>query len=190
MKGVMKSGDDFLRIAATFNSGGIQAITTGVIADCKRERECVFNNYGVTADVSFSPNATKLMNSRVGTNICAIFNRYVASEGGGVGHDHTIAYDAVVRNMGLRHDQTVIADLGKHATPECASMNRDELANMVAAANASLGWLTLVFQILRGQTNGDERVNMGTVADSSFAIDDAVRVQTNTIAKFNLVSDD
>src|SRR6185503_11227468 len=111
MKGVMKSGDDYLRIAATFNSGGIQAITTGVIADCKGKRQCVFDYYRVTADVSFAPHATKLMNSRVGTDICAIFNRYVPSEGGGVGHDHTIANDAVVRNMGLRHDQTVIANL-------------------------------------------------------------------------------
>src|SRR4030095_6302434 len=68
-------------------------------------------------------------------------------------------------------------------------MNCDELANVVAPANARFGWLGLIFQILRGQTNGDERINMSTVADSIFATDDAGRIHAYAIAKFNLVAD-
>src|SRR5881628_2359910 len=51
MKGVVKRVDCGARIAAPFHSGDIQAVATRMIANRKSERQCVFNNYGVTTDV-------------------------------------------------------------------------------------------------------------------------------------------
>ena len=97
---------------------------------------------------------------------------------------------AVVSNMRLRHDQTVIADLRKHATAGATAMDRHELANMVALPNARFGWFSLVLQILRGQSNRNERENMGAVADGRAAVNDAMGLQTNAVAQFNFVAND
>ena len=61
--------------------------------------------------------------------------------------------------------------LRQHAAAGGAAMNRHKLANLVSLTNARFGRLTLILQILRGQSNRDERKDVSLVTDRRSAID-------------------
>jgi hypothetical protein len=54
-------------------------------------------------------------------------------------------------------------------------MNGDKLANVIALADFRRGRFAVIFQILRRESDGNERKNACLVADRSFAIYDDVR---------------
>ena len=79
----------------------------------------------------------------------------MARECGCIGHDHAVADQAVVSNVGLGHDQAVVADFGEHAAAGSAAVNGDEFTYLVALADVRFGGLAFVLQILRRQSDGD-----------------------------------
>ena len=130
------------------------------------------------------------MHPRIGSNIGIVLNYYVAGQCGCVRHDHVVADYAVVCDVGLGHEQTIVADLSQHSTTERAAMDGYKLSNHVAAANSSFRRLRLVLQILRRQpmeTNGKTRVPWPIVRA---AVDDAVRLQTHVVLQLHFVIDD
>ena len=107
-----------------------------MIADSQGKRQCVFYHHGITADLSLLPDSAILVNTRVGTNVGTVLNDYMTCESRCVGHNHAVANNAVMRNVGLGHKQTIVADLRLHATARRAAMNSHKFANVVAAADA------------------------------------------------------
>ena len=107
-----------------------------------------------------------------------------------VRHNHVVAEDAVVRDVGLGHNQAVVAGRGQAAAALRAAMDGDELADAVAPPDARLGRLALVLQILRGQADGDEGEDVRVVADSGAPVNDAVRFQAHAVAQCHFVADD
>ena len=67
---------------------------------------------------------------------------------GCVCHDDAIADQAIVRDVGLGHDQAVVADFGQHAAAGSAAVNSYEFAYFVALANACFRRFAFVLQIL------------------------------------------
>ena len=59
----------------------------------------------------------------------------------------------VVGDVGVGHQQVVAADAGDQAAALGAAVDGDELADAVAVADAGLGALALVFQVLRGDAD-------------------------------------
>jgi len=127
-----------------------------MVADGQRERQRIFHDDRVTADLRLFADATKLVHAGIRADVRAILDYDVTRERGRVCHDDAIADQAIVRNVGLGHDQTIVADPREHSAPGGATMNRDELADVVALANNRLRGLAFVFQILRRETDGDE----------------------------------
>jgi len=128
------------------------------------------------------------MYSRVGADIRAIVNRDVAGESGCIGHDHLIADHTIMRDVRLRHEKTVVADLCNSAAAFCAAMNGNEFANAIATANYCLGFFARKFQILWRQTDRDKRVNVRIIADRGASVDHTVRLNVNAITQLNVVA--
>ena len=69
----------------------------------------------------------------------------MAGERDAVGENISAADDAIVRDMHLRHEQIVVADLRQSAAACGPSMDRHCLAYLIAFADLGLGGLAFVF---------------------------------------------
>src|SRR5438093_9856266 len=113
----------------------------------------------------------------------------MAGEGRGIRHDHLITNQAIVRNVRLGHDETVIAGFGEPAAARSAAMNRYELTDPVAPANFSFRRLAGKLQILRRQTNRDKGENLRFVANPGAAVDNTVAVDLDPLSQHHSVPD-
>src|SRR5262249_10465472 len=134
--------------------------------------------------------ATKLMYTRIGTDVRAIRKLDMARESCSVRHNHTVTQEAIMSYVGLRHNQTIIPDAGEHPTAFGPAMNGDELANPIPLATLCPGGLAFVFQILRSEANRDEREYVCSFADISVAIDHAVGFESYSRRQLNMLADD
>ena len=62
-----------------------------------------------------------------------------------------------MRDVRLRHEEVVRADLGNITSTFGAAMQRRELAKRVTFSRAKQAWLAFVFQVLRGLARRNKR---------------------------------
>src|SRR4029079_8598856 len=170
--------------------GDIQSVTLRVIADGQGKRQCILDDYRVTTDVGFFADAAELMHTGIRADVRAIFDHDMSGKRGCVCHDDAIADQAIVRDVCLGHNQAVVDEASQHAAAGSASMNGYEFAYLVALADACFGRLAFVLQILRSKADGDEGKCLGAGADRCVTVDDAVRFESDAVAKLNVIADD
>src|ERR1043166_8410986 len=153
MKGMMQRCNCVWRVTPTSHPDLVQAIATRVIANRKSERQSIFDNDGIAADVGLTADATELMNAGIGAYVCAFFNDYMTRKRRRIGHDHVVANQAIVSNVCLGHQKAIIADAGDASSTLRAAVDRYKFANPCAAANFSFSYLTREFKILGRQPN-------------------------------------
>src|SRR5258706_15769908 len=110
-----------------------------MVSHGERKRQGVFYHHRVTAHICFATHATELMNSGIGTDVGAVFDEYVAGQGGGVGHNNPVTQEAVMRDVSLGHDEAVIADSGDPAAAGGAAVDRHKLPDPITPADFSGG---------------------------------------------------
>jgi hypothetical protein len=76
----MQSIDRRARVTATLHARDVQSVTLRVIADGQSKRQRVFDNNGVTADVSLFADATKLMYTGIRADVRTILDHYMTRE--------------------------------------------------------------------------------------------------------------
>ena len=106
------------------------------------------------------------MHAGISADVRVVLNDHVAGQGGGVGHDHAVAEDAIVGDVGLGHQQTVVADLRQHSAAGGAAMDGYKLSNLIAPADARFGRFAFVLQILRRQADRNKRKDARVLAQS------------------------
>src|SRR5437879_4395422 len=131
MKGVVKGGDSLTRIAPATHTDFVESVALRMITHRERKRQCVFHDYRVAADISFSTNAAELMHARIRANICPVFDYNVAGECRGVSHNHLVTDETIVRDMRLSHDEAIIAGFCNPAAACRAAVNSHELADPI-----------------------------------------------------------
>src|SRR2546430_1478290 len=114
------------------------------------------------------------MHARIGAYVRSVINCHVTRQRRAIGHDHVVAQTTIMSDVSLGHDQTIVTDLSEQAAAFGAAVNGDKLSYSISLSNASLGKLTLVFEILRCQSYRNERKNVGAFAHSRAPIDHAV----------------
>ncbi len=137
-----------------------------------------------------SANAAELMNPDVSPKRHVILDNHVASERRPVGEDHVIADVTVVRDMRLRHEKIVRADLGQASAALGAAVQRNELAKYVALAGAKPASLIAILQIVRRLTRGHERKKNRAAAKLRWAFDDTMAGNANVVVQDDVVSND
>src|SRR2546429_6571143 len=166
MKSVVQGGYRFARMTATAHADFVEAITLRMITHRERKRQRVFDYNRIAADIRLSAHATELMDARIGANVRAVSDDYVTGECGGIGHDHLIANQAIVRDMRLGHEEAIVPGLGDSAAARGAAMNCDQLADAIAPPNFSFSCFTGKLQILRRQTDRHKREDFSFIANS------------------------
>src|SRR6185436_2286748 len=190
MESVMQGVQSFPRIAAAAHSHFVQPVTLSVITHCKCKGQRIFHHHRIAAHIGLAADATELMNSGISADVCAILNDDVAGQSGGVGHDHVVADQTIMRDVRLGHQKTVIADPGETPTACCAAMHGDKLANASSAPNFGARFFARKLQILGRKANRDKRKNMGLVPDACLAFDYAVRIYANSFTQLDTVTHD
>ena len=107
----------------------------------------------------------ELMHAGERTDGDVILDRHVAAKRGPVAEDRVVADRAVVGDMGVRHEEIMIADPGHASAARRTPMNGHELAKDVVRPDDQPAPLTAKFQILRDEANGGARKDHGLVAD-------------------------
>src|SRR5438046_10129865 len=111
MKGVVKGGDSLTRIAPATHTDFVESVPLRMITHRERKRQCVFHDYRVAADISFSTNAAELMHARIRANICPVFDYNVAGERRGASHNHLVTDATILRDMRLGPNEASLTGL-------------------------------------------------------------------------------
>ena len=118
-----------------------------------------------------------------------VFHGYVPAERGCVGHDDVTPNLAIVRNVGIGHDQVVVADSSAAPAFHCAAVDGDILADFVMIANLQPCRFARIGDVLRRQAYRSEREKAIVRANFRGAFEGDVRNQTAALAKLDLGAD-
>src|SRR5258708_32754385 len=114
----------------------------------------------------------------------------MAAERRTVGHDDTVAQPAVVRDVGIGHEQVVVADPRDALVVSGAAIDGAALPEHVPLADLQPRRLTLVFLVLRRVTDRGELEELVVGTDRRQAGDDHVRTDAGTRPDAHARSDD
>ena len=106
-----------------------------------------------------------------------------------VGNHHAIANIAIMRDMHHRHQQAVRTDFGNAGASDSAAMDRTMFAYLRARADAGLGLLAIILEILRRQTNCAKGEQFGPGANARLTIHGDVGDQFSAILQHHLMAD-
>src|SRR5262249_51103027 len=136
--------------------------------------EDVARDYAIAADDGMAPDTAELMNAGRGADHGPITDGDMAAHGRRIGQYTLIADVNVMRHMDVGHQQVAVADRGLQAAGLGSAMNRSELADGVAVADACMGRFAAIFQVLRSHAHGRIRKKDILFADDQRAFQDNV----------------
>lgn len=114
----------------------------------------------------------------------------MATDRRSLGHDDIIADDAVVRDVAITHNKTIIADRSDSSAPCCASVQCGVFAYDVVITDDQARRFTLVREILRGPAQAGEWEDSVALSQFGMTLDENVRDQTRTLAESHIGTDD
>src|SRR5206468_243344 len=144
----------------------------------------------VRTDESVTADVAELVHSAKGADIGPIFDDYVACESDAVAENHVVADPDIVRHVGIGHQQIVAPDAGDQSPTLGSAMNGYEFADPVSIADASLGALALILQVLRRHSNRTVREKNVVRADGGGPFEIVMRHQPRTLTDFDLRAHD
>src|SRR5690606_5940006 len=113
----------------------------------------------------------------------------MAGQGGGVGHDDTVADLAVVGDMAIGHEQVVVADAGHAAALLGSAVHGDEFPDDVAVADLEPCGLAPVAEVLRCIAQTGMAVNGVAAADAGRSENGGVRADGGRFADLDIGAD-
>src|SRR4029079_8536609 len=120
----------------------------------KRVRHHILLDDAVRPDEGVPSDPAELVDSAEGADVRPVLDDDMARKPHAVAQDHVVTDADVVSDVGVDHQQVVIADAGDQAAALGAAMDRDKLANAVAVPDPGFGALALILQVLRGNPDG------------------------------------
>lgn len=142
------------------------------------------------ADHRAAPEADMLMHRREPAHDDEILNHAMPREGGVVGHDHPVADDAVMGDMGGHHEEVVVAHHRAPAAALGAGAHGGVLADRVARADMQLGGLAAILQVLRHLADGGEGEDLRLRADRCNPVDGDMAVEHHAFGQRDPWPDD
>src|SRR6202044_1450565 len=97
-----------------------------------------------------------LVDGRQTAELYPVTDLHMPAHGRAVGEDHLVADPAVVRDVGIRHEQAVRTDARDAMTLGRTAVHGAELAKHIALADDELRRLALVLLVLRRRPQGGE----------------------------------
>ena len=157
-EGVVQQLDLRLVEASTLQADDVQSRQPRTVADHAAERNHVCLDAGHAADHRRAADAHELVDRCRAADHRMVRDRYMSAHDHVVGDDHVVAQRAVMRDMRHRHQQAVGADPRDALAGDGAAMDRAVLADLGARADLAARRLAGIFQILRRESDGAERI--------------------------------
>jgi hypothetical protein len=111
-------------------------------------------------------------------------------ERGVVSHHAAAAHAAVVRHVGVGHEQVVAADFGDAAALRRAAIHGGEFTEHIAIADFEARGFAGVFEILRRIADGGELEDLVARADGRLAVDHRMRSYPGAGPYAHTIADD
>ena len=172
---------------AALEAGGIQSVGVGVAGgNGFGKGKHVAGDGGAPANEGVGANANKMVHRTQRAHRGPFFHDNVASQSCGVGQDDVVADHAIMRDVGVGHDERVIADASEASAFGRAAIDGDKFADSVVVADFEARGFVFVAQVLRGESDGGEREEAIAGADFCRAFDDDVRDELAGFAEFDV----
>ena len=168
----MQRGYAFFAESAALEADGVDAkgghfATGGGLG----EGQHVLRDDGASADVSVRADAAELMHGAKRAEHGVLFNGHVSGERGGVDQHGVVGYLAVMPDVGISHDEAVIADAGDAAALLRAAVDGHALADEVVITDLKAHVLAFEGVVLRLEADGAEGEDAVAGADLGRALD-------------------
>ena len=113
----------------------------------------------------------------------------VAAKRRRIGENDVIANDAIVRNVGICHDERVAAHVGEPAALYGATIDSGELADHIVISYFEPGCFARITHVLRCEPDRAKGKELIMCADPARAFHHNVRNELTCLAQFNLRTD-
>ena len=172
---------------AALEAGGVQSVGMGVASgNGFGKGKHVAGDGGAASDKGVGTDANKMVHRTKRAHRRPFFDDDMASKSCGVGEDDVVADDAIMCDVGVGHDQRVIADAGQASALCSAAIDGDKFADGVVVADLKARRFTFVAEVLWGQSNGRKREEAVAGADCRGAFNDYVRNEFATFSEFDV----
>lgn len=179
----------FIGEAATLQANFVDGTGAGRVSVCDHVGRNILNDLGEPAGDGVSSDSAELMNAGEATQNNVVLDFDVAAESGIVGKYHVVSDDTVVTDVSVGQEIAVAAHDGGVAG-RSGSIDRDELAKGIAAANLEIGRLPVVFEILGALADGGVGVEFVVLSNFGRAFDCHIVVEAAAAAEFDACVDD
>src|SRR5580692_4706734 len=99
------------------------------------KRKNIASDGGPAANKRMRANANKVMDRAKRTHRGPLFHGDVTTKSRRIGQDYMVADHAIVSDVGVSHDQNMVAQAGESSTFDRATIDGDELADGIVTAN-------------------------------------------------------
>src|SRR5437588_4088721 len=155
---MMNLPDARFRESPPLQTHGVQSISVGSALGGRPREWQHIPRYGCApADEGMRSYTHEVVYGAQCSNASPVFDGYVSPERGRVRHDDVTANLAIVGDVGIGHDQVVVANPGASPALYRAAVDGDKLADLVMVADLQPCRFARVGDVLRRQANRSER---------------------------------
>ena len=173
-----------------FEADGVEAVAARFARrDNFREWKHILGDHGVGADVGVAADAAELLHGRKGADGGVIVHDDVAGESRAIDENCVAADLAVVADVGVGHDQIVIAHAGDAAALHGAAADGAKFAKGVAVTDFERDALARIGEVLRIATDDGKGIQAIIFSEARGAFDDGVMIEDAAVAEFDFVAD-
>src|SRR6266446_4235615 len=187
---MMNFPDPRFRESPPLQTYSVQSISVGsALGGCPREWQHIPRYGCAPADEGMRSYPHEVVYGAQCSNVSPVFHGYMPAQRRRVCHDDVTPNLAIMRNVGIGHDQVVVADLGASPALDRAAVDGDKLADYVMVADLQACRFACVGDVLRRQANRSEREKDVVRANFRGSLDSDVRNQAAALAELDLGPD-
>src|SRR6185369_6565659 len=168
----------------------VDAVEGRLDAHRLHERQSVHGDHAVAAAVGMAADAAELVHRGEGADARVVVHLDVTGQGGVVGEDRAAPHLAVVRDVGVDHEEVVAADAGDAAPLRSTAVHGTSFTELVAIADLDGDPLAAELQVLRLEADAGVGEDAVLAADSGRPFDLGSRGDLGAFADLDLGTDD
>ena len=182
----IESGENF----AAHQTDGVQAVDARAVADGLGKRQRVLRDDREAADEGVLADAAELVDAGERADRRVVLDGDVPAERRRVPEDRVVPDMAIVRDVRVRHEHVVIADLGDAAAAAVPRWIVTNSRKTLRSPTTSRVGSPLELQVLRDQADRRERKDLVAVADLGRPVDDRRGADAAVAAEPHMLADD
>ncbi len=122
------------------------------------------------------------------SDICVVLHNHVAGERRAIGENRVAADDAIVGDVGIRHEEITAADPRHAAALRGAAAHRGKFPKTVRVTHHEFRALAAEFQVLRISADGAKRIENVFAANPCWTADHGMRRKRAAVPQLDVVS--